>query len=92
MLLQIGFFCLVLGIGMFLNSLIRKKTFRLLNNEEKEKYQFIAHKPIYARTQEEQNFYLQTQESYWSLKIASVSFNLSLILICLGVFFKYIIK
>ena len=66
---------------MFINSMNRYKTFRLLSRDEREKYKYIAQKMKAERTEEEQEFYFQTQDSFYSLLIAKYSFLLAIILI-----------
>jgi hypothetical protein len=72
---------LVVSFTMFFYSMNRYKTFKLLNRDEREKYKFIARKMKAERTEEEQEFYFQTQDSYYSLQISKYSFLLAIILI-----------
>lgn len=92
MVFKIGLFFLALSIGMLANSLIRKKEFGLISDDEKERYRAISKKPKEERIDEEQDFYLQNQEAYFSLQVASISFKLALVLIPLGLFTMYFFK
>ena len=70
-----------LSFFMFFYSMNRKRTFRLLNRDEREKYKIISKKPKTERSEEEQDFYLQTQESFYSLLTAKYSFVLAVLLV-----------
>lgn len=82
----------VLSLSMFVYSMNRYQTFRLLRNDEKEKYILISKKEKIDRTEEEQDFYLQTQESFYSLLIAKYSFWLVILLIIIYESYLLIIK
>lgn len=92
MVLKIGFFFLLLSICMLFNSLIRKNKFDFISDDAIERYRAISNKPKEERNEEEQDFYLQNQESYFSLQVASISFKLALVLIPLGFFTTYFLK
>ena len=70
-----------LSFFTFFYSMIRKRSFRLLNRDEREKYKTISKKTKTDRSEEEQDFYLQTQESYFSLLTSKYSFALAVFLI-----------
>lgn len=59
---------------MFFYSMIRYKKFGILSQEERKKYREIAKQLQSERTNEEQEFYFQTQESFYSLIISKYSF------------------
>ena len=59
---------------MFFYSMIRYKKFGILSQEERKKYRKIAKQLQSERTNEEQEFYFQTQESFYSLIISKYSF------------------
>ena len=69
-----------LSFFMFFYSMNRYRTFRLLNRDEREKYKIISKIPKTERSEEEQDFYLQTQESYFSLLTSKYSFVLAVFL------------
>ena len=77
-----------LSFFMFFYSMIRKRTFRLLNRDEREKYKIISKKSKTERSEEEQDFYLQTQESYFSLLTSKYSFIIAVFLLIMYKIFK----
>ena len=63
-----------MSFSMFFYSMIRYKKFGILSQEERKKYRKIAKQLQSERTNEEQEFYFQTQESFYSLIISKYSF------------------
>lgn len=82
----------VISLGMFFSSMNRYKTFSLLSRDERNKYQIISKKMKSERTEEEQEYYLQTQESFYSLLIAKYSFFLAIALIVIYKFYIILFK
>lgn len=68
---------LVLSFSMFIYSMNRYKTFKLLDKEEKEKYIQISKIAKENRSEDDQDFYYQTQESFYSLLVSKYSFLLA---------------
>ncbi len=75
------------SFGCIINSMNRYRTFRLLNLDEREKYRMISKIPKTQRSEEEQHFYLQTQESFFCLMAAKYGFLLTLFLIIVNKLF-----
>ena len=71
----------VLSFFMLLNSMNRYKKFSILSHNEKERYKIISEKPKQERGVEEEDFYLQTQESFFSLLTAKYSFIFAILLL-----------
>ena len=63
----------VLSFFMLLNSMNRYRKFSILSDNEKEKYKMISQKSKQERSEDEEDFYLQTQESFFSLLTAKYS-------------------
>ncbi|EIF50498.1 hypothetical protein [Sulfurovum sp. AR] len=82
------FILFVLSFFMLLNSMNRYKKFSILSRNEKERYKIISQKPKQERSEEEENFYLQTQESFFSLFAAKYSFIFAVLLLILYKLFK----
>ena len=83
---------LLISLAMLFSSMNRYKTFRLLSRDERNKYQIIAKKMKSERTEEEQEYYLQTQESFFSLLIAKYSLLLAIVLIVIYRFYIILFK
>ena len=77
-----------LSFFMFFYSMNRYRTFRLLNRDERKKYKMISKIPKTERSEEEQDFYLQTQESYFSLLTSKYSFIIAFFLLIMYKIFK----
>ena len=71
----------LLSFLLLLNSMNRYKKFSILSRNEKERYKIISQKPKQERGDEEENFYLQTQESFFSLLTAKYSFIFAILLL-----------
>lgn len=80
----IGIFLIVISIFMTANSLIRYKKFGIMTSEEQDKYRLISKKQKEDRTEEEQKFYFENQETYFNLKVGKISFQVGSILIIIG--------
>lgn len=91
-ILSIGFILLILSIGMGLNSLIRKGKLGFMSSSDQEQYRLVSKKTKEERTKEEDDFYLQNQEAYFSLKVASISFKLALLFILIALIIEYFQK
>ena len=78
----------VLSFLMLLNSMNRYKKFSILSRNEKERYKIISQKPKQERSEEEEDFYLQTQESFFSLLTAKYSLIFAVLLLILYMIFK----
>lgn len=83
---------LLISLAMFFSSMNRYKRFSMLSRDERNKYQIIAKKIKTERTEEEQDYYLQTQESFYSLLIAKYSFLFAIALIVIYRLYILIIK
>lgn len=71
----------VVSFSMFFYSMIRYKKFGMLTQEERKRYREIATKLQTERTNDEQEFYFQTQDSFYSLMISKYSFFAAILLI-----------
>ena len=78
----------VLSFFMLLNSMNRYRKFSILSRNEKERYKMISQKPKQERSEEDEDFYLQTQESFFSLLAAKYSFIFAVLLLILYRIFK----
>lgn len=91
-ILNIGLFLLILSIGMGANSLVRKGKFGLMSSNDQEQYRSISKKSKDERTEEEQAFCLENQEAYYSIKVASISFKVGVVLIVIVLLINFITK
>lgn len=82
------FMLFVLSFFMLLNSMNRYRKFSILSRNEKERYKMISQKPKQERSEEDEDFYLQTQESFFSLLAAKYSFIFAVLLLILYRIFK----
>ena len=78
----------VLSFLLLLNSMNRYRKFSILSRNEKERYKIISQKPKQERSEEDEDFYLQTQESFFSLLTAKYSFIFAVLLLILYRIFK----
>ncbi len=77
---------------MFFYSMIRYKKFGMLTQEERKRYREIAKRLQLERTDEEQEFYFQTQDSFFSLMISKYSFFAAILLIIIQMLYGKIFQ
>lgn len=77
------------SIGLYIYSILsRYRTFRPLSRKEIAKFRIISKKMKADRSEEEQDFYLQTHESFMCLMAAKYFFIIVFFLLIINKIFK----